>query len=227
MTPPDLTGIEIRTMPAETLAGEDRSRVFALFDVAYRQANHAYLEKSLHQLRFLALADAGDTLAGFSLADMRVLELPRLPPTAVRLAGMCCIDPAFRRRRLFSALEGAASQSAGIVPQGRYIMCGRMAHPASFRLMTQNPSAVPKRGVPISPWQQEVGAAIADAYGVQRFDPETFVCIGGGEPIGYPDMEMQVEESEWEVFGPVNRDRGDSLLGMAWYPDAPKGWFDP
>jgi hypothetical protein len=227
MKPPDLTGISIRTMPAETLAGDDRERVFALFDVAYRQANHAYLEKSLHQLRFLALADAGETLAGFSLADMRTLDLPRLPPTAVRLAGMCCIDPGFRRRRLFGALEGAASQCAGISPQGRWIMCGRMAHPASFRLMTLNPSAVPKRGARITPWQQEVGSAIAAAYGVQRFDPETFVCIGGGEPIGYPDFDMQVEESEWEVFRAVNRDRGDSLLGMAWAPDAPAGWLDP
>ncbi|MDP9238930.1 MAG: hypothetical protein M3P30_16305 [Chloroflexota bacterium] len=221
---PDLNGIEIRTMRAETLTGDDRTRVFALFDIAYRQANHAYLEKSLHQLRFLALADAGDVLAGFSLADMRVLDLPRLPPTVVSLAGMCCIDPTFRRRHLFGALEGAASQAAGVAPQGRYIRCGRMAHPASFRLMTQDPSAVPKPGVPITRWQQEVGATIAATYGVHRFDAETFVCIGSGEPIGYPDMEMRVEESEWEVFRPVNRDRGDSLLGMAWYPDAPEGW---
>src|SRR5256885_1846059 len=77
MTPPDLSGLAIRTMRAETLAGDDRERVFALFDIAYRQANHAYLEKSLHQLRFLALADAGDVLAGFSFADMPVLDLHR------------------------------------------------------------------------------------------------------------------------------------------------------
>lgn len=222
----DLTDLEIRTLPAETLAGHDRERVFALFDTAYRQANHAYLEASLHKLRFMALATQGDTLAGFALSDARVLDLPRLPPTVVNLAGMCCIDPAFRRRRLFGALEASAWQASAITPapDARFIMCGRMAHPASFRLMSQNPSAVPKLGVPITPWQQEVGTAIASAYGVPGFDPETFVCFGSGEPIGYPDMEMQLEEHEWEVFRPVNRDRGDSLLGMAWHPDAPEGW---
>ena len=211
-------------MPAESLAGDDRTRVFALFDAAYRQANHAYLERSLHRLRYLSLAMHGDAPAGFALSDIRVLDLPRLPQTVVVLAGICCIDAAFRRRGLFGALERGASQMAGITPAARFLMCGRMAHPASFRLMTRNPSHVPKRGVPITPWQQEVGVAIAAVYGAPGFDPGTFVCIGAGEPIGYPNIEMQLEDSEWEVFRPVNRDRGDSLLGMAWSPDAPDGW---
>src|SRR6185295_20347056 len=43
MKEPDLSGLEIRTLRAETLAGADRERVFALFDLAYRDANHAYL----------------------------------------------------------------------------------------------------------------------------------------------------------------------------------------
>ena len=220
----DLSDFQIRTLPAESLAGEDRARVFALFDAAYRQANHAYLEKSLHRLRWLSIAMHGDVPAGFALSDLRVLDLPRLPQTTVMLAGICCIDAAFRRRGLFRSLERSASQMSGITPVGRIMTCGRMAHPASFRLMTQNPSHVPKRGVPITPWQQEVGVAIAEVYGAPGFDPETFVCKGTGEPIGYPVIEMELEESEWEVFRPVNRDRGDSLLGMAWIPDAPEGW---
>jgi len=101
---------------------------------------------------------------------------------------------------------------------------GRMAHPASFRLMSRNPSAVPKAGVTPTPWQQEVGIAIAGAYGVEDFDPETFVCRGSGTPIGYPIMEVDVAPGEWEVFRPVNRDRGDSLLGIAWMGEPPAGW---
>jgi hypothetical protein len=29
------------------------------------------------------------------------------------------------------------------------------------------------------------------------------------------------------LFAPVNRDLGESLLGIAWWPDAPDGWDDP
>jgi hypothetical protein len=99
-----------------------------------------------------------------------------------------------------------------------------MAHPASLRGFHRSPTLVPKPGVPPTPWQQEVGRAIAAAYGSQAFDPETFVCVGSGQAIGYPVIEFEVEPWEWEVFRQVNRDRGDSLLAMAWTPDAPPGW---
>jgi hypothetical protein len=90
--------------------------------------------------------------------------------------------------------------------------------------MSRNSSAVPKRGVPPTPWQQEVGAAIAAAYGVEDFDPATFVCHGSGTPIGYPVIDIDAEPDEWELFRPVNRDRGDSLLGMVWMGEPPEGW---
>lgn len=102
--------------------------------------------------------------------------------------------------------------------------CGRMAHPASYRLMARSPSAVPKAGVEPTPWQQQVGMAIAAAYGVEDFDPTTFVCHGSGTPIGYPVIDIEAEPGEWVVFRPVDRDRGDSLLGIAWMGDPPDGW---
>lgn len=65
---------------------------------------------------------------------------------------------------------------------------------------------------------------MAGAYGVEHFDPATFVCAGSGKAIGYPILDMDVEPEEWEVFAGVDRDRGDSLLGLCWVPDAPEGW---
>jgi hypothetical protein len=90
--------------------------------------------------------------------------------------------------------------------------------------VARNESGVPRPGVRPTAWQQEVGRAIADAYGEERFDPETFVCTGAGTPIGYPVIELEVEPVDWEVFRHVDRERGDSLLGIAWMPDAPAGW---
>ncbi len=110
-------------------------------------------------------------------------------------------------------------------PTQRAMTAGRMAHPASYRLMSRNPSAVPRPGVTPTAWQQEVGAAIAAAYGVEEFDPATFVCRGSGTPIGYPVIEIDVPPEEWVVFRPVDRDRGDSVLGISWMGGPPAGWY--
>ena len=222
--PPDLPGFRLATKPAAEITSAEHDVVFALFDHAYRDANHAYLEKSLTKLRYITVAWVDDIAAGFGLADMRVLDLPRLPAQPVAMAGICCIDDRFRRRGIFGQLERRSMMAAGVAPASRYITAGRMAHPVSFRTMTANPTAIPKRGVPTTPWQRDIGIAIAEAYGVPTFDPETFVCHGTGDPIGYPRLDMDVTDDEWIVFRDVNRDRGDSLLGVAWQPDAPDGW---
>jgi hypothetical protein len=152
------------------------------------------------------------------------MDLPHLPAEVVNLAGICCIAPEFRRRGLFRVLEYHAFMAADLPTHTRRLTCGRMAHPASLRGFGRHPTLLPKPGIRLTPWQQEVGRAIAAAYGNHAFDPETFVCIGAGEPIGYPVIEFDVEEWEWVVFKPVNRDRGDSLLAMMWTPDAPPEW---
>lgn len=206
------------------LAAPDLARVVALFRTSYRAANVAYLEKSLASFRFIATASSTGELAGFALGEMRLMDLPRLPRQAVALAGICCVDDRFRRRGLFRELERRAFAAAGLAIGPRVLSCGRVAHPASFRTMTWNPTHVPKRGIPPTPWQREVGTIVAAAYGVKHFDPETFVCAGDGVPIGYPVLEMDVAPEEWDVFASVNRDRGDSLLGLCWVPDAPEGW---
>jgi len=205
-------------------SAEELQNAFALFEMNYRQANRAYLEKSLGTLRYFALAEHQGTPAGFALGERRVMDLPRLPAQAVELAGICCIAPQFRRRGLFSMLEALAIGAAEVPEHQRRLTCGRVAHPAARRTIAVNPTVVPKPGVRPTRWQQEVGQAIADAYGVHAFDPDTFICVGSGEPIGYPIIEVDVQPEEWEVFRQVNRDRGDTLLAIVWVPDAPPGW---
>jgi hypothetical protein len=224
MTARDFSSFQFKVIETDKVSPEDLQDVFALFEANYRQANRTFLEKSLGTLRHLALAEHNGMPAGFALGECRVMDLPRLPEQAVNLAGICCIAPQFRRRGLFGALEGLAIGAAGVPGPQRRLSCGRMAHPAAMRGLARNPTVVPKPAVVPTPWQQEVGQAIADAYGVHAFDRETFVCIGSGEPIGYPIIEFEVEPEEWEVFGQVDRDRGDALLAMIWTPDAPPGW---
>jgi hypothetical protein len=220
----DLSSFDFKVVETDKASKEDLEKAFSLFELNYRQANRAYLEKSLGTLRYLALAEHEGTTAGFALGESRVMDLPRLPGQVVNLAGICCIAPQFRRRGLFGQLEYLIFVAVEMPGHSRRLTCGRMAHPAGMRGLTRIPTVVPKPGVRPTPWQQEVGQAIADAFGSHAFDPETFVCIGSGEPIGYPIIEFQVEPIEWEVFRQVNRDRGDALLAMAWTPDAPPGW---
>ncbi len=214
-----------RVIQTSELTATDLQTIHDLFDLAYEQANHGYLDQSLTKLRFLALAHDQATPVGFAVGDAVLTPLPRMAePQCVILAGICCINPDYRRLGLFTFLESLAIRESGLLRPGiRALSCGRMAHPASFRIISRNPSVVPKVGYPPSPWQKEVGLCVAGLYGV-HLDPETFVVIGKGQPIGYPKIDIQVTEEEWLPFRSVNRDRGDSLLGIAWNPNAPEGW---
>jgi len=220
-----LQKLQTRVIQTAELATADLKTIHDLFDLAYEQANHGYLDQSLTRLRFLALAHDQATPVGFALADAVITPLPRMAePQCVILAGICCIAPDYRRLGLFTYLESLAIRKSGLViPGKRSLSCGRMAHPASFRILRGNPSVVPKYGQSPSEWQKEVGLCVAELYGV-LLDPETFVVVGKGKPIGYPKMEIKVEEEEWLPFRAVNRDRGDSLLGLGWNPEAPEGW---
>jgi hypothetical protein len=217
--------ISFRVIQTKELGHTDLSLIHDLFDHAYHQANHTYLEKSFSILRYIALAMVEKTLVGFAVADTVKTPLPRLPdPQIVTLAGICCIKANYRRRGLFTKLETLAAGAEGLFEHNtRVLACGRMAHPASFRIINRSPAVIPKFGVPLSDWHKQVGLKVAELYHV-RIDPETLIVIGNGTPIGYPKMTSDVTEQEKQLFKNVNRERGDSLLGITWFPDAPEAW---
>ncbi len=219
-----VSGFEFKTVATADVSSDELALIHQMFDDCYRQPNHEHLEKSLKVLRFVSFASRDGKPAAFAMADSLVIDLPRLPRTTLTLGGLCCVLPDFRRHGLFGALMGRAISAGDMRSPERILTAGRMAHPGAFRLMAVRPSVVPKPGLTPTLWQQQVGQAVADVYGVENFDPETFVCVGSGKPIGYPLMEVEAKEHEWEVFEPVDRDRGDALLGIAWNPDPPDGW---
>ena len=101
----DFSPFDFRVIETDKASSRDLETVFALFEMNYRQANRAHVEKSARVLRYLALAEHQGIPAGFALGECRVMDLPRLPVQAVNLAGICCIAPQFRRRGLFAYLE--------------------------------------------------------------------------------------------------------------------------
>jgi hypothetical protein len=220
-----LPGFVFRTVPTDSLTTADRRLLSEVFDAGFRHANQAYLEKLLGQLRRVSMALHGEKPAGFTVSDVRSMDLPRLPEQIVMLGGLACVAPEYQRQGLM--IELARRNFIESTPRWseRALFCVRYGHPAAFTaIVARLESGVPRPGVRPTAWQQEVGRVIADAYGVESFDPETFVCMGAGAPIGYPIIDLEVEPRDWEVFRHVDRERGDSLLGIVWMPDAPKGW---
>ena len=220
-----IPSFDFKTVATADVSPDDVALMHGLFDACYREANPRYSAESLAGLLYVTFAwDEGGNPAGFGIADSVVKDLPGLPQTTLALGGLCCVLPEFQQRGLVGALEARSIGATGVVSDGRWLMCGRMANAGEFRLMASNPTAVPRPGRTPTPWQQEVGQAVADAYRVENFDPETFVCVGSGKPTGYPVNEIEVDEDELSVFEPVDRDRGDALLGIAWTPSAPEDW---
>lgn len=216
---------DIAVYRSDELPEQDLSQIHLLFGSIYRDANHDYLDKSLRTLNHVAIAKEQGTLVAFGIGDSIQTQLPGLVDLqTVILGGIGCVAPQYRRQRLFGYLEQLATRASDVIKEGtRVLSCGRMAHPAGFHSMSRNPTVVPKFNVPVSQWQKEIGLRIAELYDVS-LDPVTFVVKGDGTPIGYPNIKVDVPDSEWRVFDKVDRDRGDSLLGIAWSPDAPQGW---
>lgn len=224
---PALDDITIETAPSAGLSDQTRAAIHALFERCYRRADHDYIEEALARFAFTATGRGEDGgLLGFAVGETRVLDLPRLGPQQVSLAGIGCVDPSWRRRRLFSAVESAALEASDAFdPTSTRLAAGRVAHPASMRAISYLPSVVPRPGVRPTLWQQEVGQAVARAYGVGSFDALAFVCRGQGVAAGEPVINIEdVSAEEAALFQPVDRTRGDTLLVLGWIPTAPEGW---
>ncbi|MDA0365781.1 MAG: hypothetical protein O3B31_09605 [Chloroflexi bacterium] len=217
---------DFTVMPTGEIGRVERDIAHTLFEIAYDRANHAYLDKSLTRLRFIAFALVEGEPAGFALNDRLFVELPYVGRQWLYLGGLCCIDPRFRRRGLFGYLERLAGAAAGDALDEPILAAGRMAHPASYRGALRNPTHVPRVDESPTPLQRAVGLAVAEIYG-SRLDPETFATVGDGTPIGYPRMDVEATPEEWRSFAHVNRDRGDALLSLTWSPRAPDGWDAP
>ena len=227
----EVEGAALDRVATATIDDEIRSAVHRLFDANYDHADHAYLDESMGRLDVLALArsteeDSAGSVVGFALGAYRVVDIPRKPQQDIKLSGLVCVDPAFRRRGLASRL-GEVAIAGGVMPAEDVLFGGRMAHPASYRQASARVGSVPRPDRRTNAWQRECGVIIAGLLGIGDFDPETFVCRGRGRTIGEPRVEVDVSPEEWKVFEPVDRKNGDTLLAIWWGGDpGPKGWID-
>lgn len=223
--PMEIEGIAIDVWSTDELTDEDRLGVHRVFDNAYIDGDHGYLDDQLARLANLALARAEEGVVGFALSDARVVDLPRLPQQVVRTAGLACVHDAHKRKGISNRLESMA-MTAGDVPAAVHtLLAGRFAHPAGTHHLRTRVDIVPRIDGPPTEWQREVAVAMADVLGIGDFDADTFVCRGPGRPVGQNVIEVdrEVAEQEAALFAPVDRTRGDTLLAL-WWTTPPAGW---
>ena len=225
--PLEVEGVDFATVPTAEVTTELASAMHAVFDATYRDADHEYLDESIAALDVAVIGRHGDDVVGFALGGWRRVDLPRLAePQVVKLAGLVCIDPDFRRRGLASRLGELATGGGDVAPEYA-LFGGRMAHPASYRQASARIGAVPRPDRRPNAWQREVGSIVAGLLGVRDFDDETFVCRGRTRTIGEPVVDVDVTDDEWKVFAPVDRSRGETLLAIWWGGDpGPEGWIE-
>ncbi len=221
----NINDLDIRVIKNRDIPDSDRKLIHELFEASYENPNHFYLDKSMDLLGYIALAFYNQTLACFAVGDVIETDIPGISkPQIVQLGGISCIDPEFRRMGLFGYLQGLVANKTGLIKKDSTVLvCGRMAHPVTTRVLANLPGAIPKTGVTLSNLHKDVGLRIAELYKT-KLDPDTFVVKGNGTPVGFPSMEISVTHDEWELFNGVDRNNGDSLLCMGWYPDKPEGW---
>jgi hypothetical protein len=106
--PLDSARIDFEVLQASSISAHHRELLLGLFQTNYREANPAFVDKSLSVLRHVAFGYHAGEAIGFALGESRRMDLPRLPDQLVSLAGLCCVAPAFRRRGLFGELSRLA-----------------------------------------------------------------------------------------------------------------------
>jgi hypothetical protein len=225
--PMEIEGIAIDVWGTGELSSDDRAGLHRVFDDAYIDGDHGYLDDQLARLAHVALARGEEGVVGFALSDARIVDLPRLPQQVVRTAGLACVHSAHKRKGISNRLESMA-MTAGDVPAAIHtVLTGRFAHPAGTHHLRTRVDIVPRIGEPPTAWQREVAVALAGVLGVTDFDADTFVCRGPGRPVGQNVIEVDsdVAEQEAALFAPVDRTRGDTLLAV-WWTTPPPGWAD-
>jgi hypothetical protein len=223
--PMEIEGIAIDVFATSELATEDTAGVHRVFDAAYVDGDHSYLDAQLSTLASIAVARGEEGIVGFALSDARVVDLPRLPQQVVRTAGLACVLSAHKRKGISARLESMA-MAAGDVPAAVHtLLAGRFAHPAGTNHLRRRVDLVPRLSGRPSGWQREVAIGIAGMWGVTSFDADTFVGRGPGRPVGRNviDVDDAVAEAEADLFSAVDRGRGDTLLGL-WWTTPPLGW---
>src|SRR5262249_44990780 len=79
--------------PAD-LTDDERAQVHRVFDTAFQQADHTYLERTLARMSSIGMGFRDQELLGFCTCTQAELDFPGLGRRIFNDAGLTCVDPA-------------------------------------------------------------------------------------------------------------------------------------
>ena len=111
----------------------------------------------------------------------------------------------FEDEALIARIEEVIAEEMPAAP--RRLICGRTAHPAALRTIARISTVLPRVGHRPTPWQREVGQAVAEAYGVLRnfgimklASRETFIIAPDGTVVARRTRVEQAQQDRLAQF---------------------------
>lgn len=226
-----LGDIEISMQHPNATTPDERSAVLGLFERSFGDADPRHLLPQFERMNEMLVMRDAEQLIGFGFSRTEQLSLPVLGPTWIGSSGTVCVDPAYRRLGL---ADGATMMTNVALRPDPSMLIFHFATPVTIHAALRNLDAPwPGRDVhemeaayaAPTATQRAVGEFLADDAGASGYDADNWVLIGDGHPSGHAVEPDRLDPAYGRLFAPVDRTRGDTLLGPFWLVEPPEAWF--
>ena len=219
--------------PAD-LTPDERAQVHRVFDTAFRQADHSYLDRTLARMSSIGLGFRDQELLGFCTCTQAELDFPGLGRRIFNDAGLTCVDPAARLSGLTNGIGHMALAGMKIIGMPDFAMLHYVTPVTAKGTFSFVGSGAGWPGSNIEEWvanyrtsptinQRAAGQTIAAYLHAEDYDDEHWVLIGTGRPLQSTAV-PNLEPAYFELFEHVDLNRGDQLLALFW-PQPPPEWW--
>ena len=177
-----------------------------------------FLSKQTELWVLLTEAREGSRLRGFVFST-----LERIGGTPVVILGAGSVARTSRRSTVLQALVAEQLHRAVMAfPDEDVLMGVRMNDPSTFEVFKVLSNVIPRPAHSANGEERAWGRRLAKRYriGNSAYDPRSFVATGdGGQPAVFDYETLRPERTDpalVDMFGPLQRQRGDSLVAVAW-----------
>ena len=159
----------------------------------------------------------GNKLSGFSFCT-----LERIGGTPCVLIGLASVKRAPKRAAVVKAMVGDQLRRAVLAFPDEDVLVGtRFLDPAGFDVLAGLSDIVPSPGNKASGEERAWARRLAKRFGAEgRVDDRSFIVEGTGDTPGAFDHEAvdpaSVDPDVAGFFAPVDRGRGDTVIGFGW-----------
>ncbi len=177
-----------------------------------------FLSKQTELWVLLTEAREANRLRGFVFST-----LERIGGTPVVVLGAGSVARTSRRSTVLQALVAEQMHRAVMAfPDEDVLMGVRMNDPSTFEVFKVLSNVIPRPGHGANGEERAWGRRLAKRYriGNSVYDPRLFVATGdGGQPAVFDYETLRPERTDpalVELLAPLQRNRGDSLVAVAW-----------